>query len=172
MDTKLKKSHKLKKWIIAMIVLLPAFMLVSLYPKMEQSMLERKEELLEIWRENAADYVRKNDLGTGSFRTILIDNLYKLTAEELANFEQIYTRLTEEVCNQHNESIAPIIAYNEKKIQNWVAVQLEQLQVQIAEARKEVENYLFEEMMATDSLHKKDILFSRNAFSHTLMTNL
>ena len=34
---------------------------------------------------------------------------------------------------------------------------MEQLQVQIAEARKEVENYLFEEMMATDSLHKKDI---------------
>ena len=82
---------------------------------------------------------------------------FKPTAEELANFEQIYTRLTEEVCNQHNESIAPIIAYNERKIQNWVAVQLEQLQVQIAEARKEVENYLFEEMMATDSLHKKDI---------------
>ena len=82
---------------------------------------------------------------------------FKPTAEELANFEQIYTRLTEEVCNQHNESIAPIIAYNERKIQNWVAVQLEQLQVQIAEARKEVESYLFEEMMATDSLHKKDI---------------
>ena len=56
MDTKLKKSHKLKKWIIAMIVLLPAFILVSLYPQMEQSMLERKEELLEIWRENATDY--------------------------------------------------------------------------------------------------------------------
>ncbi len=82
---------------------------------------------------------------------------FKPTAEELANFEQIYTRLTEEVCNQHNESIAPIIAYNERKIQNWVAVQLEQLQVQIAEARKEVENYLFEEMMAPDSLQKKDI---------------
>ena len=50
-----------------------------------------------------------------------------------------------------------IIAYNEKKIQNWVAVQMEQLQVQIGEARKEVESILFEEMMATDSLQKKDI---------------
>ena len=82
---------------------------------------------------------------------------FKPTAEELANFEQIYNRLTTEVSNQHNESIAPIITYNERKIQNWVDVQLEQLQVQIAEARKEVENYLFEEMMATDSLQKKDI---------------
>ena len=82
---------------------------------------------------------------------------FKPTEEELANFEQIYNRLTTEVSNQHNESIAPIITYNERKIQNWVDVQLEQLQVQIAEARKEVENYLFEEMMATDSLQKKDI---------------
>ena len=34
--------------------------------------------LMAVAGENAADYVRKNDLGTGSFRTILIDNLYKL----------------------------------------------------------------------------------------------
>ena len=34
---------------------------------------------------------------------------------------------------------------------------MEQLQVQIGEARKEVESILFEEMMATDSLQKKDI---------------
>ena len=79
------------------------------------------------------------------------------TDDELANFEQIYSRLTDEVCSQHNETIAPVIAYNQRKIQNWVAVQSEQLQVQIGEARKEVENYLFEEMMATDSLQKKDI---------------
>ena len=39
-----------------MIVLLPAFILVSLYPQMEQAMLERQEEFLKIWRENAADY--------------------------------------------------------------------------------------------------------------------
>ena len=82
---------------------------------------------------------------------------FKPTDEEIAYFEQIYNRLITEVCNQHNESVAPIIAYNEKKIQNWVAVQMEQLQVQIGEARKEVESILFEEMMATDSLQKKDI---------------
>ena len=39
--------------------------------------------LMAVAGENAANYVRANDLGTGSFRTILIDNLYKLTAEEL-----------------------------------------------------------------------------------------
>ena len=39
--------------------------------------------LMTVAGENAADHVRKNDLGTGSFRTLLIDNLYKLDAEEL-----------------------------------------------------------------------------------------
>ena len=39
--------------------------------------------LMAVAGENAAEYVRENDLGTASFRTFLIDNLYKLTAEEL-----------------------------------------------------------------------------------------
>ena len=82
---------------------------------------------------------------------------FKPTPAETANYEQIYNRLIAEVCTQHDTSVAPVIAYNERKIQNWVSVQLEQLQVQIGEARKEVEGYLFDEMMAIDSLQKKDI---------------
>ena len=39
--------------------------------------------LMAVAGENAAEYVRENDLGTASFRTFLIDNLYKLTSEEL-----------------------------------------------------------------------------------------
>ena len=39
--------------------------------------------LMAIAGENAAENVRANDLGTASFRTFLIDNLYKLDAEEL-----------------------------------------------------------------------------------------
>ena len=46
--------------------------------------------LMAVAGENAADYVRKNDLGTGSFRTILIDNLYKLTAEELVERANLF----------------------------------------------------------------------------------
>ena len=40
--------------------------------------------------ENAAEYVRANDLGTASFRTFLIDNLYKLTAEELVERANLF----------------------------------------------------------------------------------
>ncbi len=46
--------------------------------------------LMAIAGENATEYVRKNDLGTGSFRTILIDNLYKLSAEEISERANLF----------------------------------------------------------------------------------
>ena len=62
-----------------------------------------------------------------------------------------------EVKEQHDKTVAPVIAYNKKKIENWIDVQLEQLQVQLADARKEVEDLILSEMMATDTLQKQDI---------------
>ncbi len=44
LDTKLKKSHKLTNLIIALIVLLPALVLVCLYPQMERAMIDRREQ--------------------------------------------------------------------------------------------------------------------------------
>ena len=44
MDTKLKKSSKLAKLIIFLTVLLPAVLLVSLYPRMETLMLQKQAE--------------------------------------------------------------------------------------------------------------------------------
>ena len=46
--------------------------------------------LMAIAGEKAAAKVRENDLGTGSFRTFLIDNLYKLTAEDLIENANLY----------------------------------------------------------------------------------
>ena len=46
--------------------------------------------LMTVAGENAADYVRENKLGTGSFRTLLIDNLYKLTAEDLVERANLF----------------------------------------------------------------------------------
>ena len=62
-----------------------------------------------------------------------------------------------EVREQQEKTVAPIIAYNKKKIENWINVQLEQVQVQLADARKEVEDLIFAEMMSTNSMEKKDI---------------
>lgn len=44
LDTKLKKSHKLTNLIIALIVLLPALLLVCLYPRMERAMIDRRDQ--------------------------------------------------------------------------------------------------------------------------------
>ena len=74
-----------------------------------------------------------------------------------AKFARIYDRLIAEVRTQHDKTVAPILSYNQRKIENWVAVQLEQLQVQLGDAKKEVEELIFAEMMATDTLEKKDI---------------
>ena len=82
---------------------------------------------------------------------------FKPTASEEAYYRRIYDRLISEVREQHDKTVAPIIAYNKKKIENWINVQLEQLQVQLADARKEVEDLIFSEMMATDTLEKQDI---------------
>ena len=54
-------------------------------------------------------------------------------------------------------TIAPIIAYNQKKIENWVNVQQEQLHVQLTDVQNEVEKYILAEMQATDTLEKQDI---------------
>lgn len=46
--------------------------------------------LMAVAGENAAEYARANDLGTGSFRTALIDNLYELDAEELVKRANLF----------------------------------------------------------------------------------
>ena len=82
---------------------------------------------------------------------------FKPTDEEQSYFHRIYARLISEVQDQHDKTVAPTIAYNKKKIENWVDVQQEQLHVQLTDAQKEVEEYILAEMQSTDTLEKKDI---------------
>lgn len=55
MDTKLKKSHKITTLIIALCVMIPALLLVSLYPTMEKAMLEKRTEYETERTENEED---------------------------------------------------------------------------------------------------------------------
>ncbi len=52
MDTKSRKSTKLAKLIIALCVILPAVFLVSLYPTMEEAMLEKKAYYEELQKQD------------------------------------------------------------------------------------------------------------------------
>ena len=50
----MKKSSKLAKVIIALCVILPALFLVGLYPRMEEAMLEKREEYVKLEEEKSA----------------------------------------------------------------------------------------------------------------------
>ncbi len=55
LDTKLKKSHKKTNLIIALIVLIPALILVCLYPTMEKAMLRKREFYIAQWEQMKAE---------------------------------------------------------------------------------------------------------------------
>lgn len=60
MDTKSRKSSKLAKLIIALCVMIPALLIVSLYPRMEEAMLAKKteyENLGVLEQQNHAEWV-------------------------------------------------------------------------------------------------------------------
>lgn len=59
LDTKLKKTHKLKNLIIALIVLIPALVLTCLYPQMERAMLDKKEQWHQEWEERKEAYEKE-----------------------------------------------------------------------------------------------------------------
>ena len=57
----MKKSHKLKNLIIALVVLIPALVLTCLYPQMERAMLDKKEQRLTEWEERKAEYEKERE---------------------------------------------------------------------------------------------------------------
>ena len=56
MDTNLKKTLKFKNLIIALVVLVPALVLVSFYPRMEKAMLDKKNQWISDWEKRKAVY--------------------------------------------------------------------------------------------------------------------
>ena len=62
LDTKLKKYHKLAVLLIVLSVLLPATILVALYPRMEQVYLQQKKELESEKRGEHAIRIMRHDM--------------------------------------------------------------------------------------------------------------
>ena len=85
MDTKLKKSHKLTTFIIVLCVMIPAIFLVSLYPRMEKAMLEKREAYLKLeeeQKEHAPEWEVQED-----FINYAMEACYYLHAEMKESFE-------------------------------------------------------------------------------------
>ena len=83
---------------------------------------------------------------------------FKPSNEEMALYERIYKRLTDEMLERYKQSSEPIKIYHRKKMENWINIQTEQLALQIEELSRDVEDLLFQEMQARDTLQKADIL--------------
>lgn len=63
---------------------------------------------------------------------------YKVSDDEHAKIIRIYDRLTAEMIAKYTAENAPLIAYQKHKIDNWVEVQIEQLNIQISEMAEEI----------------------------------
>ena len=79
------------------------------------------------------------------------------TEEENDLYQRIYDRLTDEMHRKYIESVRPIMDYNRRKVDNWIVIQTEQLNLQIADMRAEIEALKAQEAAAKDFLEKVDI---------------
>ena len=79
------------------------------------------------------------------------------TEEEEKTYRMIYDRLTEEMSARYHASVNPIKAYNKQKIENWVDIQTEQLNLQIEDMNAEMTELNLQSAAAKDFLEKVDI---------------
>ena len=79
------------------------------------------------------------------------------TDTEMALFNRIYERLTIEMVKKYRASMQPVKEYNKRKIENWVGIQTEQLNLQIADMQEEIKALEAQEAAAKDFLEKVDI---------------
>ena len=82
---------------------------------------------------------------------------FKPTPEEDARFQKIYDRLIAEMLSKHTASVAPEIANNRRKVENWVDIQTEQLNFQIEDMNAEIEELLRQERASANFLEKVDL---------------
>ena len=65
MDTKLKKSHKLTTIIITLCILIPAFLLVSLYPAVGRAMKDKRQEIKQLYNKQEQETVEQGWIQSG-----------------------------------------------------------------------------------------------------------
>lgn len=79
------------------------------------------------------------------------------TDAEMGVFYSVYERLTREMSQKYLKDAENIMAYNRRKVENWIEIQTEQLNLQIAEASEELRALNFQSALAKAFLEKLDI---------------
>ena len=75
-------------------------------------------------------------------------------AEEQKLYGRIYDRLIEEMRAKYKASVAPLSLRNRKKIENWIEIRTEQMNLEMAEMRAEIEA-LNEQAAASNNFNEK-----------------
>ena len=77
--------------------------------------------------------------------------------EEVCRYQKIYDQLTEEMTTRYRRSVEPQMAYNKRKVENWVEIQTEQLNIQIEDMSAEIDELMTRAAEAVNFLEKVDI---------------
>lgn len=84
-------------------------------------------------------------------------HFYKPSDKEMEYISKIYSQLTNEMLEQYKKRVAPVIAYNRSKVENWIKVQTEQLSFQTMEMNEEIKELFIQEFESRNALEKEDI---------------
>ena len=84
-------------------------------------------------------------------------HFYKPSDKEMKYISKIYRQLTNEMLEQYKKRVAPVIAYNRNKVENWIKVQTEQLSFQTMEMNEEIKELFIQEFESKNALEKEDI---------------
>ena len=82
---------------------------------------------------------------------------FKPTEEEMKHYNVMYNGLLGKMGKRYRDGVKPIMEYNRRKVENWMEIQTEQLNIQIAEMASEISEMEAQEAAAKDFLEKVDI---------------
>lgn len=82
---------------------------------------------------------------------------YKPEDKEMAILQKVYDRLIKQMVDRHKRQVEPILAYNKRKVENWIEIQKEQLNIRMNELIVDINQIETEASAAKDFLQKVDI---------------
>ena len=82
---------------------------------------------------------------------------YNPTDEEMKTYGEIYERLVQEMLAKYQAKTEPIMAYNKHKVENWIEIQKEQLNIQISDLAQEIKEINIRSSQSNNFREKLDI---------------
>lgn len=82
---------------------------------------------------------------------------FKPTEQENKVMNDVYGRLLDEMKQKYIQQTGPIMEYNRRKVENWIEIRTDQLNLQMAELQEEITALNIESALAKEFLEKLDI---------------